>query len=236
MKIKEKIAIVTGSSKGIGLATVNLLLKSGVKVAGWSRSKTGINHPDFKNFQMDIREFKSVENAYNKTISHFGNDVHILINNAGLGLCALLEDLKVEEWHQMFDTNVNGIFYTTRLVLPQMKKLEEGHIINISSIAGTTGIETMSAYCATKFAVRGLSQSLYKEVRNHGIKVTCIYPGFVQTNFFDEIDSITANENMMQPADIAGTILHCLTSSPNYHHVDIEVRPLQPKEITLSSP
>ena len=229
MKLKDKVAIVTGSSKGIGLATVNLLLSSGVKVAGWSRSKTEINHPDFRNFQMDIRDRKSVENAYNQTISHFGNDVHILINNAGLGVCALFEDLKVEEWHQMFDTNVNGIFYTTRLILPQMKKLEEGHIINISSIAGTTGIETLSAYCATKFAVRGLSQSLYKEVRNDGIKVTCINPGSVQTNFFDEIDSITANENMMQPTDIASTILHCLVSSPNYHHVDIEVRPLQPK-------
>ena len=229
MKIKGKVAIITGSSKGIGLATANLLLKSGVKVAGWSRSKTEINHPDFKNFQMDIRDFKSVENAYNQTISHFGNDVHILINNAGLGVCALFEDLKVEEWHQMFDTNVNGIFYTTRLILPKMKKIEEGHIINISSIAGTTGIETLSAYCATKFAVRGLSQSLYKEVRNHGIKVTCINPGSVQTNFFDEIESISANENMMQPADIADTILHCLSSSPNYHHVEIEVRPLKPK-------
>ena len=209
MKLKGKIAIVTGSSKGIGLATVNILLNNGVKVAGWSRSRTEINHPDFKNFQMDIREFKSVEDAYNQTISHFGNDVQILINNAGVGVCALFEDLKVEEWHHMFDTNVNGIFYTTRLVLPQMKKLEEGHIINISSIAGTTGIETLSAYCATKFAVRGLSQSLYKEVRNDGIKVTCINPGSVQTNFFDEIDSITANENMMQPTDIADTILHC---------------------------
>ena len=229
MKLKDKVAIVTGSSKGIGLATVDLLLKNGVKVAGWSRSDTDLDHPNFKNFHTEIKDIKSVQNAYNQTISHYGNDIHILINNAGVGVTALFEDLKVEEWHQMFDTNVNGIFYATRLVLPQMKKLEEGHIINISSIAGTTGIESMSAYCATKFAVKGLSQSLYKEVRNYGIKVTCIYPGSVQTNFFDEIDSITANENMMQPTDIADTILHCLSSSPNYHHVDIEVRPLQPK-------
>ena len=140
MNLKDKVAIVTGSSKGIGLETVNLLLNNGVKVAGWSRSKTKINHPDFKNILMDIREFKSVENAYQQTISHFGNDVHILINNAGVGACALFEDVKVEEWHQMFDTNVNGIFYATRLVLPQMKKLEQGHIINISSIAGVKGL------------------------------------------------------------------------------------------------
>ncbi len=229
MNLKNKVAIVTGSSKGIGLATVHTLLNNDVKVAGWSRSKTQIDHPNFQNFQLDIRDIGSVENAYKQTVSHFGDDIHVLINNAGLGYAALFEDLKVEEWHQLFDTNVNGIFYTTRLVVPQMKKIEEGHIINISSIAGNTGIETLSAYCATKFAVRGLSQALYKEVRNYGVKVTCIYPGSVQTNFFDEIESIDVNKNMMQPNDIASTILHCLASSPNYHHVDIEVRPLQPK-------
>jgi len=229
MNLKNKVAIVTGSSKGIGLATVQILLNNDVKVAGWSRSKTEINHPNFQNFQVDIKDIDSVENAYKQTISYFGNDIHILINNAGLGFSALFEDLKVEQWHQLFDTNVNGIFYTTRLVLPQMKMIKEGHIINISSIAGNTGIETLSAYCATKFAVRGLSQALYKEVRSYGVKVTCIYPGSVQTNFFDEIESIDANKSMMQPEDIASTILHCLASSPNYHHVDIEVRPLQPK-------
>lgn len=229
MDLKNKVAIVTGSSKGIGLATVQTLLDNGVKVAGWSRSKTEVNHPNFKYIQVDIGDIKSVENGYKETTSHFGNDIHILINNAGLGYSALFEDLKIEEWQQMFDTNVNGIFYTSRLVLPQMKKIEEGHIINISSVAGNTGIETLSAYCATKFAIKGLSQALYKEVRNDGIKVTCIYPGSVQTNFFDKMDNVTANEDMMKPEDIASTILHCLMSSPNYHHVDIEVRPLQPK-------
>ena len=228
MELNNKVAIVTGCSKGIGLATVNNLLEKGVKVAGWSRSETKINHPNFKNLLMDVRDEKSVKKAYNETINHFGKDIHIIINNAGLGYSALFEDLKMEQWHQMFETNVNGIFYTTRLALPRMKTLGEGHIINISSIAGNTGIETMSAYCATKFAVRGLSQSLYKEVRNYGIKVTCIYPGSVQTHFFDEIDSVTVNENMMKPTDISSTIIHCLESDPNYHHVDIEVRPLMP--------
>lgn len=228
MDLQNKVAVVTGCSRGIGLATTHDLLAKGCKVAGWSRSKTEIDHPNFTYFSVDIRSESSVNEAYQKTIDVFGEDISIIINNAGLGYAALFEDLEVEKWNQMFETNVNGIFYTTRNILPHMKTLGEGHIINISSIAGNTGIETMSAYCATKFAVRGLSQSLYKEVRNYGIKVTCIYPGSVQTNFFDEIESVTVNENMMKPDDISSTIMHCLESDPNYHHVDIEVRPLMP--------
>ncbi|MFK8101335.1 MAG: SDR family oxidoreductase [Saprospiraceae bacterium] len=229
MNVKGKVAIVTGSSKGIGLATVTSLLAQGVKVAGWSRSGTDLDHPNFKSIKADVTNVEAVQEAYDQTVNAFGEDVSMLINNAGLGYFAPIEEIKLEDWHQMINTNINGIFYVTRLVVPRMKAMEEGHIINISSIAGTTGMPNLSAYCATKFAVRGMSQSLYKELRNDGIKVSCIYPGSVQTNFFDDIESVEANENMMQPNDIAETILHCLSSSANYHHVDIEVRPLRPK-------
>ena len=229
MNLKGKLIIITGVSKGIGLATAKALLETGAIVAGWGRNKPAIDHKNFHFFPTDVQSQNSVEDAFKDTTQQFGADIFGLINNAGIGIAGKFEELPVEDWHSMFRTNVDGIFYCTRLVLPEMKRLESGHIINICSIAGTTGIEEMSGYCATKHAVRGISQSLYKEVRNFGVKVTCIYPGSVQTNFFDNIDSVTANENMMQPEDIASTILHALQSSPNYHHVDIEVRPLMPK-------
>jgi len=158
-----------------------------------------------------------------------GDDIAILINNAGLGYEGFIDEMDMELWHKMFETNVDGTYYCSRLMIPKMKEMDLGHIINISSIAGTTGIPGMSAYVATKHAVKGLSHSMYKELRNFGIKVTCIYPGSVKTNFFDEIDSVEANDNMMMPEDIASTIIHCLNSSANYHHVDVEVRPLRPK-------
>jgi len=229
MELEGKIAVVTGVSRGIGLSTVEALLERGVKVAGWGRTAPQLQHESFRFFDCDVRHADSVQMAYKQTVEQFGGHISILVNNAGLGRSAKLEDQSLEEWHLMFDTNVNGLFYCTRLVIPGMKELEEGHIINISSIAGTTGIEEMSGYCATKHAVRGISHSLYKEVREYGVKVTCIYPGSVQTNFFDNIDSVTVNENMMRPQDIASTIVHALESRPNYHHVDIEVRPLMPK-------
>ena len=229
MNLEGKVAVVTGVSKGIGLATVKALLEKGAIVAGWGRTAPDLEHEHFHYFECDVRYPESVQNAFDQTIARVGTHVQVLINNAGLGLSAYFEDMSLDDWHLMFETNVNGIFYCTRLVLPGMKELEEGHIINISSIAGTTGIEQMAGYCGTKHAVRGISHSLYKEVRNYGIKVTCIYPGSVQTNFFDKIESVTVNENMMRPEDIASTIMHALESHPNYHHVDIEVRPLMPK-------
>ncbi len=228
MDLKGKLIIITGVSKGIGLATAKLLLETGVTVIAWNRSRPAIEHANFHFFETDVQSQESVGKAWQQTTSKLGKDIFGLINNAGLGLPGNLDEIPVEDWHTMFRTNVDGIFYCTRLVLPEMKRQEAGYIVNISSTAGLTGIEGMSGYCATKHAVRGISQSLYKEVRNFGVKVTCIYPGSVQTNFFDEFENVTANENMMQPEDIASTILHVLQSPPNYHHVDIEVRPLMP--------
>ncbi len=229
MELSNKIAIITGVSKGIGLATAKLLLQNGVKVAGWSRTPPDITHKNFAFFQVDVSNSESVKKGYKQTVDKFSNQIDILINNAGLGYEGLLEEMSDDQWHQMFKTNVDSIFYCSRLVIPEMKKMDTGHIINISSIAGTNGIAGMAGYCGTKHAVRGISQSMFKELRNFGIKVSVIYPGSVKTNFFDDISSVTTSNNMMMPEDIASTILHVLSSPPNYHHIDIEVRPLRPK-------
>ncbi|WP_114784857.1 SDR family oxidoreductase [Botryobacter ruber] len=229
MEIKDKIAVVTGVSHGIGLATVQALLDKGVKVAGWGRTKPELQHDNFHFFSCDVQQYESVKQAYAQTVEKLNGKIAILVNNAGLGIQANLEDQQVEDWHTMFNTNVHGLFYCTQLVIPGMKELEEGHIFNISSIAGLNGVPGMTGYAATKHAVRGISHSLFMEVRDFGIKVTCIYPGSTSTNFFDKIAGSLASPNMMRPEDIASTIIHALESHPNYHHVDIEVRPLMPK-------
>ena len=177
-----------------------------------------------------MRKQASVQAAFAQTIIQLGPEVHVLVNNAGLGIAGLVDGFSIDDWHIMFDTNVHGTFYCCQAVLPALKRQQLGHIVNISSIAGTTGIEKMAGYCASKFAVRGFSQSLFKEVRNDGIKVTCLYPGSVQTNFFDEIPGTDANEHMMQPQDIADTIIYALQTPFNFHIVDLEMRPLQPKK------
>lgn len=229
MELNNKVAIVTGASKGIGLETVKLLVSKGAKVVGWSRSSPSFEHENFLHVPVDVTDFESVQNAYQLTSDKFGQDVQILINNAGLGFFGPIEDISNEEWQLMFDTNVNAIFYSSKMVIPGMKSLDEGHIINIGSIAGLNPVKHMVGYAATKHAVTGISHSMYQELRDFGIKVTCIYPGSVKTNFFDNIDAYTANDNMMRPEDIAKTVVDCLETHENYLPVDIEVRPLRPR-------
>ena len=231
MDLTGKVAIVTGASKGIGRATVEALLARGAAVAGWGRTAPAdLVHDRFQFFGCDVRDEHAVAEAYTNTQRELGPEIHVLVNNAGLGIAGPVDGFSSDDWRLMFDTNVHGTFFCARAVLPQMKRQQLGHIVNIASIAGTTGIENMAGYCATKFAVRGFSQSLFKEVRNDGIKVTCLYPGSTQTNFFDAIPGTTANDSMMSPADIAGAIIYSLETPPNFHIVDVEMRPLQPKK------
>lgn len=231
MELTGKVIIVTGVSKGIGRATAEALLARGAAVAGWGRTAPeGLQHERFMFFDCDVRHEHAVQEAFTNTQRELGPEIHGLVNNAGLGIMGAVDGFSSEEWHLMFDTNVHGLFYCTKAVLPQMKRQQLGHIVNISSIAGQTGIEKMAGYCATKFAVKGFSQSLFKEVRNDGIKVTCLYPGSVETNFFDAIPGTETNAQMMQPADIASAIIYALETPFNFHVVDVEMRPLQPKK------
>lgn len=227
--LKGKNAIVTGVSKGIGLETVKLLLQSGVKVAGWSRQKPAFEHPDFYFIKADISSWEEVQNAHAESVKCLGSDIHFLINNAGYGVMGAIEDISIEDWKGMFDVNVHGLMYCTKMVVPDMKRMDQGHIINVSSIAGLNGVKNMSGYVATKHAVTGFGHSLMMELRDWGIKVTNIYPGSVQTNFFDDIAAIQANEHMMRPQDIAKTVVELLDTHPNYLPADIELRPLRPK-------
>lgn len=229
MDLNGKKAIVTGVSKGIGLEVAKLLLHHGVQVAGWSRTAPDIRSDKFCFFATDVSDIDSVNASYNQTVKQFGEEISILINNAGLGYTGPVEEMPVEEWQRMFAVNVNGLFYCSQMVIPWMKEIGKGYIVNIGSIAGTQGSEGLAGYCGTKFAVRGISQAMYKELRAYGVKVSCINPGSVQTHFFDNFENIKVHEHMMKPEWIAESILYILQTPENYHPVELEVRPLMPK-------
>lgn len=229
MDLQNKTAIITGVSKGIGKALVLQLLEKGCRVAGLGQTQPDYTHPNFLFVKTDVRDFSNFEASVSQVQQHFGKELHILVNNAGLGYFAFLEETTLEQWKEMYDTNVNGTFYGCKLVLPQMKAQEYGHIINIASVAGLEGYPQVGAYCSTKFAVRGMTESLYKEVRDFRIKATCVYPGSVKTDFFKNSPGIKPHDYMLMPNDVATALVQILETPDNYHTVNYEIRPLQPK-------
>ncbi len=235
MNLSKKTAIVTGASSGIGKAFSQALVGKDVTVYGLARRMNKLQElktelgERFIPVQMDITDFAAIEGWIDRTF----NDNHlpdILINNAGLSTFGKVDELSVSEFHTMVKTNVNGVFYITRKVVPYMKNNPEVcHIINISSIAGLVGNPQLSGYNTTKFAVRGFSEALFKELRYDGIKVSCMYPGSIATEFFDTANAGGTHPNMMMPGDVASTLIHLLETPDNFLIDEVTMRPLNPK-------
>ena len=187
----QKVAIVTGSSSGIGLESVLLLARNGYITYATMRSpekdtsiKTAVQKEGLpiRVVQLDVTDDSSVKNAVDHIISETGR-IDVLVNNAGYGLGGALEDLAMEEIKSQYETNLFGLIRVTQAVLPTMRKQRSGRILNLSSGAGIIGYPGGSAYVSTKFAVEGLSESIAYELEPFGIKVILIEPGFIRTNF-----------------------------------------------------
>lgn len=229
MDIQGKKAVVTGVSKGIGKALVTQLLEKGATVTGIGLHQPDYTHPQFHFIETNIRDRVAVENAFRQMRENLGEDVHILINNSGLGYFGYFEEMSPERIYELFEVNVYGIYYTCREVIPAMKRQSYGHIVNISSIAGLEGMQQVAAYCGAKHAVRGITDSLYKELRDFGVKVTGVYPGSVNTDFFKNAQGIQAHDRMMHPDEVAAQIIRAIETSDNFLMNEMVFRPLQPK-------
>jgi len=221
------VAVVTGASRGIGRAIVEKLLENNYRVIGLSRKGDNLIHPNYTSMSCDVTDYDHVTTTF-ATIKNQFKKIDILINNAGIGIFKLMEDLTIDDWKAMQYTNIDAIFYCCKQIVADMKYMNTGYIFNISSIAGLTGISEASGYAATKFAVRGFSQSLQKELKGTNIKVTCIYPGSVNTDFFEQYPNVNANPSMLRAEDIAQVIIDCLRMPTEALISDIEIRPLNP--------
>lgn len=237
MDIDSKTAIITGASSGIGAEFSRSLINKGAKVYGLARSTDKLQTireklgEQFSPVTMDITDHDAIEQWIGETFSD-QKQPDILINNAGLGRFGDVDELSLDEWEAMVQTNLSGTFYMTRQIVPLMKQNESTcHIINIASIAGKIGNPQLTGYNASKFGVRGFSEALFKEVRYDGIKVTCFYPGSIATNFFGQNDMAT-HANMMQPHEVAQVLINVLETPDNFLINDITMRPLNPKDPT----
>jgi NADP-dependent 3-hydroxy acid dehydrogenase YdfG len=235
MNLSGKTAIVTGASSGIGTAFSHSLVQKGANVYGLARRQEKLQDikeqlgNKFIPVQMDVTDADSLQSWVDSTF-HKNNLPDALINNAGLGIFGNVEDMIPEEWNTMMRTNVDGVFYLTRLIVPLMKENPEHcHIINIASVAGLIGNPQISGYNASKFAIRGFSEALFKELRYDKIKVSCMFPGSIATEFFEKASSGDTHSNMMMPEDVANTLIHLLETPDNYLINEVTLRPLNPK-------
>ena len=190
----QSVALVTGSSSGIGFETALLLARNGFNTYASMRNlEKSKNITEIANreklplqvVQLDVNDDKSVKEAIDKIVVAENQRIDILINNAGYGLLGALEDLSIEEIKAQFETNFFGVVRVTQQVLPIMRKQNDGIIVNISSVGGRIGIPGLSAYHSTKFALEGLSESISYELEPFGIRVVIIEPGFVRTNIMN---------------------------------------------------
>ncbi|QJD85599.1 3-ketoacyl-ACP reductase [Cohnella herbarum] len=220
MTLHNSTAIITGAGKGIGKATAIALAKEGVNLGLLARSRS-----DLESLQQqltssygikvsiapaDISNRSEAEGAVKKLIGELGS-LDIVINNAGTAQFGTVADMDPDHWEQIIQTNLMGTYYVTRAALPTLLNQKSGSIINIASTAGERGFATGSAYCASKFAVIGLTESLMQEVRKSNIRVTALTPSTVNTELAVKTGLPIGDEDrMMQAEDVAELILAAL--------------------------
>ena len=231
--------LVTGASRGLGRALAVAFGARGARVAGLARSAGDLRETGeaveqaggtFLALEADITDGEALLRSYETLDREFGR-LDVLVNNAGLGRFDAVEDLAMDDWNVQVDVNLTGLFRATRLAVPRMlatrdKGLLNGHIVNIASVAGLIGNPKISAYNATKFGVRGFSEAIMKELRPRGIRVTCLYPGSIETQFFQEA-GVTMNPGAMTPESVAETALHAVEAPAGTLISEIVLRPME---------
>jgi 3-oxoacyl-[acyl-carrier protein] reductase len=232
VSIENKVAVVTGSGRGIGRAIAIELGRLGAQVILAARSRNELEETARmigKNASVvptDVRKKDDLQRLFEQTTTALG-PVDVLVNAAGLGIFGPVIDFTDEGFEILIQTNLRGIFFASRFVLPSMIERKQGHIINIASIAGKVGSANRAVYCASKFGVVGFTDSLAEEVRQHGVRVSVICPGSTDTRFSPSETSGKSRERMLRPEDIAHAVGMIVRQEPNSFISEIIMRPTQ---------
>jgi NAD(P)-dependent dehydrogenase (short-subunit alcohol dehydrogenase family) len=203
--LSGKIAVVTGASRGIGLATATLLSGAGARVAGCAR------HPAPGIIVCDVGRRDDVARFAEQVLGEFGPP-DLVVNNAGVVARGRLDETSIESWDEVLGANLTGTFLVTRAFLPAMRARKGGRIINLASISGRQGTAGLTAYCAAKHGVVGLTRALAEEVRADGIVVNAVCPGSVDTEMLRS--GMPGAQPEMSPEDVANVVIYLAAYAP----------------------
>jgi NAD(P)-dependent dehydrogenase (short-subunit alcohol dehydrogenase family) len=233
--LQNKVAYITGGSKGIGYGIAKLLLQQGMRVAISSRSleaaaaaaeDLGEDKTKVLALESNVASWEDESSALKKVVDHFGQ-LDVLVANAGVGHFAPIDTLTAEQWKETIDTNLTGVFNSVKAAIDPLKK-SKGYIITIASLAGANFFETAAAYNASKFGLVGFTQAIMLDLRKYGIKVSTIMPGSVATHFNNHVPG-DADAWKIQPEDIGQLVADLLHMNERTLPSKIEVRPSLPK-------
>ena len=233
-KLTNKVAYITGGSKGIGYGIAKTLLDAGMKVAITSRKSNAAkeaaeslskDRSKVLALESDVSSFISEAESVKTVIDHFGQ-LDVVVANAGVGHLLPIDQLPEKLWRETIDTNLTGVFNTVKASIDALKKTK-GYIITIASLAGVNFFENGAAYNASKFGLVGFTQAVMLDLRKYGIKVTTIMPGSVATYFNNHVPN-PADAWKIQPGDIGQVVLDLLNMNPRTLPSKIEIRPSMP--------
>jgi len=234
-KLQGKTAFITGGSKGIGLGIAEAMVKQGMKVAVTSRHQKAADEAAQKLNELgpgealglaaDVRDFVAQESAVHQLLDKW-EQLDVVIANAGVGHFASIEEMSPEQWHAVIDTNLTGVFYTTKATVPALKE-STGYLFTIASLAGTNFFPSGSAYNASKFGLVGFTQAVMLDLRHVGVNVSTIMPGSVATYFNDHVPN-EKDAWKIQPEDLGQMVIDMLRIDPRTLPSKIEVRPSRP--------
>jgi NAD(P)-dependent dehydrogenase (short-subunit alcohol dehydrogenase family) len=232
-----KAALVTGGSRGIGLAVADALAAAGASLAITGRDQAHLDEArkrlsgrgtQILALRADVRRFEEAARAIEEASGTFGG-LDILVNNAGVGLFANVADMTPEEWRDVIDTNLSGVFYCCHAAIPILRRRGGGWIINISSLAGKNAFVGAAAYCASKAGLNAFSEALMQEVRYDNIRVSYVMPGSVSTEFADR--SLGGHADWKLAAeDVAQVVVDLINHPARSLPSRVEIRPSKPRK------
>lgn len=237
--IDGKAALVTGATRGIGLAIAEALLAKGARVLICARKQGELDETVQSlrsRFGDRVYSARADVSDYDQVVSLFAeadrlfDRLDILINNAGVGSHSYVEEMAAREWQATIGTNLSGVFYCCRHAVPLMKRGGGGYIINIGSLAGKNAFAGGAAYCASKFGLVGFSEALMQEVRHDHIRVSYVMPGSVNTSFGRHEEQDPRSTWKLAPEDVARAVTNILEMDPRALASRVELRPSEPKK------